>query len=383
MARAVEMGEEGIQVVAYLGEDRIIDTWTGLASRETGRAVDPGTIFPVFSVSKALTATALHIQAERGLVDYDAPIATYWPEFGVAGKKAITIRHVLTHRGGIPQMPDGVTPELMCDWDWVVGQIGELTPLWEPGSRNSYLALTFGWLLGEVVRRTDPEHRPFGQFVQDEICRPLGADSFFLGVPATERRRVATLYTEAYGRPPAAAAPYNHLALPPAIAPSPAVYNREDVQSACIPAANGVANARSVAKLFAMLANHGAFNGVRLLSEARIESFTQLRPDPYQPDEVIGRPPLVGMGGYFLGGEYPPAEPVIGNNPRTLCQPGGGQSIAWADPDLRLAVSICHNRMFRNMPPRPPAEHPFTAIGDAVRALVEERRRAASVFGDV
>ena len=365
---AAQMGEEGLQVAAYVDGELVADVSMGLADRETGREVDAETIFPVFSVTKAVAATAIHLQAERGLLDYEDPIAKHWPEFAVNGKQPITIRHVLTHRAGLPQMPEGVTPELMCDWDWMVDQIQELEPLWEPGSRNSYLALTFGWLLGEVVRRTDPARRPFGQFVSEELFGPLGVDSFFVGLPDTERSRVATLYSESATRKPPPAAPYNTLALPPQVAPSPQIFNRPDVQAACIPAANGIGNARSVARFFALLANLGELDGTRLLSAQRVRACTQLRDDPYQPDEVIGRPPLVGLGGYFVGGEYPPGEPLPGSGPHVLCQPGGGQSIAWADLDRRLSVAICHNRMFGNIPPREPAAHPLYAIGEAIRA---------------
>ena len=369
METAASMGEEGLQVAAYVDGELVVDAWMGLADRETGREVDTKTIFPVFSVTKAIAATAVHLQAERGLIDYADPLAKHWPEFGVNGKDKITVRHVLTHRAGIPQMPDGVTPELICDWDWMVTQIQGLEPLWEPGSRNSYLALTFGWLLGEVVRRTDPGHRPFCQFVQEELCEPLGVDSFFVGLPDRERNRVATLYSDSPSRNPPPAAPYNALALPPRVAPTPEIFNRPDVQAACIPAANGIANARSVARFFALLANRGELDGSRLLSDQRVMACTQLRDDPYQPDEVIGRPPLVGLGGYFVGGDYPPGEPLPGAGPHVLCQPGGGQSIAWADLDRRLSAAICHNRMFSNIPPRPPHEHPLFAIGEAIRSV--------------
>jgi len=122
-------GEIGVQVAAYVDGELEVDVWGGLADETTGRKVDGNTLFPVFSVTKAVTATALHIQAERGLVDYDAPIARYWPEFGAQGKDKGTVRDALTHRIGIPQMPEGVTPELMCDWDWMVQQLAEMKPL--------------------------------------------------------------------------------------------------------------------------------------------------------------------------------------------------------------------------------------------------------------
>ena len=188
-----ERGEIGVQVAAYLDSELVIDQWGGLADETTGREVDGDTLFPVFSNIKAMTATALHIQAERGLVDYYLPVAKYWPEFGKHGKDKGTVFDALTHRIGVPLMPVGVTPELMCDWDWMVGQIAEMHPLFEPGTRSGYMAYTFGWVVGEVVRRTDPMHRPFGQFIQEEICQPLGITDLWAGIPAEVEPRVAKL----------------------------------------------------------------------------------------------------------------------------------------------------------------------------------------------
>ena len=141
-----ERGEIGIQVAAYLDSELVIDQWGGLADETTGREVDGDTLFQVFSNVKAVTATALHIQAERGLVDYYQPVAKYWPEFGKHGKDKGTVFDALTHRIGVPLMPVGVTPELMCDWDWMVGQLADMHPLFEPGTRSGYMAYTSaGW----------------------------------------------------------------------------------------------------------------------------------------------------------------------------------------------------------------------------------------------
>ena len=153
-----EGGEIGLQVAAYVDGERVVDVWGGLADETTGRTVNGDTLFPVFSVTKAVTATALHIQAERGLVDYDTSIAHYWPEFGAHGKEKGTVRDALTHRIGIPQMPEGVTPELMCDWEWMVQRLADTKPLFAPGTKSAYLAYTFGWIIGEVdaiVRHAD------------------------------------------------------------------------------------------------------------------------------------------------------------------------------------------------------------------------------------
>ena len=370
LAEAEARGEIGVQVAAYVGDELVVDAWTGAADPDSGRSVDGDTVFSIFSVSKAVTATAVHIQAERGLIDYDAPLAEYWPEYAAHGKGGVTVRHVLTHQAGVPTMPPDVTPERLGDWDWMVGRLAELEPLFAPGERSTYLSYTFGWLLGEVVRRTDSQRRPFAQFVQEEICRPLRMDSFWLGIPSSELPRVATLvgpgYTGANDR-----APLRDYATPPAVNFGPELYNRTDVRQACIPAAGGIANARSVARFFAMVANGGTLDGVRLLAEDRVRSFLERRPGTDEVDEFTGAVHRLGMGGFAL----PVGNPVVGDLPNTVMHGGAGGTIAWADLDARFAVSICHNRMFSAIPED---GHPFTALGDAIRTIASSSGAAVA-----
>ena len=245
-----ERGEIGLQVAAYVDGKQVVDVWGGLADATTGRQVDADTLFPVFSVTKAVTAVALHIQAERGVVDYATPIAHYWPEFGAHGKDKATVYDALTHRLGVPIMPLGVMPELMCDWDWMVQRIADMRPLFEPGTKAAYMSYTFGWVIGEVVRRTDPRRRPFGTFIQEEICQPLGLDSLWVGIPDAVEPRVATLTNMppippgAPGMAPGALSP---LAIPPQVGTTQEVFGRADVRRACLPGAGGIMNARSTA----------------------------------------------------------------------------------------------------------------------------------------
>ena len=175
--------EVGLQVAAYKDGKLVVDAWGGVADPASGRKVDGDTLFNVYSVTKAVAATALHLQAERGLIDYDAPIVKYWPEYGAHGKERTTVRHVLTHRACVPQMPEGVTPEMMCDWDAMMRAIADLKPLAEPGTKTLYLSMTFGWIIGELVRRTDPRRRSFGRFVREEIAAPLGITDLWIGLP--------------------------------------------------------------------------------------------------------------------------------------------------------------------------------------------------------
>jgi CubicO group peptidase (beta-lactamase class C family) len=264
-------GEVGLQVAVYHENDLVVDAWGGIADETTGRPVDGETLFPVFSVVKAVTATALHIQAERGLLAYDQPIARYWPEFAAEGKAHATIRDALSHRLGIPQMPAGVTPELMSNYEWMVDQLAKMKPRFAPGTDNGYMCYTFGWVIAECVRRTDPQHRPFGTFVQEEIGAPLGITDLWVGIPDRVESRVARI-KNSVPRPLPPDLPIV-AAIPPQVATIEEVWGRPDVRRACIPGANGIMNARSAVRIFAMLANGGVLNGVRLLSEERVRSF--------------------------------------------------------------------------------------------------------------
>jgi len=355
--------EIGVQVAAYLGERLVVDTWGGLADPAGGRAVDGDTLFNVFSVTKAVAATALHVQADRGLIDYDAPVVRYWPEYGAHGKERTTVRHVLTHRAGVPQMPEGVTPEKMCDWAWMTRQIAALRPLAEPGSKALYLSMTFGWLVGELVRRTDPQQRSLGRFVQEEIARPLGIADLWIGIPDAVEPRIARLTNASDPVPPEYLPPLYTASMPPQVDLVPEVFERPDVRRAEVAGVGGIFNARSCARFWALLANGGALDGVRILSPGRVGTFNTPRPNSEEKDPVMFDIPLpLGIAGYWLGGPYPPV--CSARSPRALCHPGAGNSIGWADPDTRLAVSICHNRM-RN--PRGIEEDSVFRIAEAVR----------------
>ena len=369
-----ERGEIGLQVAAYLDGKPVVDVWGGLADETTGKQVDADTVFPVFSVTKAVTSVALHIQAERGLVDYAMPVAHYWPEFGAHGKDKGTVYDALTHRIGVPIMPLAVTPELMCDWDWMVQRIADMRPLFEPGTKSAYMSYTFGWVVGEVIRRTDPKGRPVGAFIEEEICQPLGIDSLWVGIPDEVEHRVATLTNMpplppgAPGMAPEALSP---LAIPTQVGTTEEVFGRADVRRACIPGAGGIMNARSAARFFAMLAQGGELDGVRILSEERVRMFSVPRP-PCDYDYVQGVPHNGSIGGFHLVASIGDAAPPIsmaaaGSNPRTFGHPGAGGSVGWADPDTNLAVAITHNRMFRAATPD---ENPFVPIGQAVQTAV-------------
>jgi CubicO group peptidase (beta-lactamase class C family) len=360
VARGVETG---VQVAAYLKGKLVVDTWGGVADEVTGRKVDGDTLFNVYSVTKAVAAVALHMQADRGLIEYNAPVTRYWPEYGANGKGSTTVRDVLTHRACVPQMPPNVTPERMCDWEWMTRAIATLEPIAPPGSKTLYLSMTFGWIVGELVRRTDPAHRSLGRFIREEIATPLGITDLWVGIPDSVESRIARQVNAMQPVPAEYLPPLFLASMPEQVALTPLVFERPDVRRAEVAGVGGIFNARSEARFWAMLANLGELDGVRLLSRKLVQTFNTPRAHSDEPDQVMFNIPLpISIGGFWLGG---PNTPVCSpKSSRAICHPGQGGSIGWADPDTGLAVAICHNRLFNASTP---AEDPLLPIADAVR----------------
>ena len=306
--------ERGMQVAAYFEGERVVDAWAGIADPETGRGVDGETLFTVFSSTKGVAATVIHLLAERGVLDYDDPIADYWPEFAANGKERITIRHALTHTAGIPHMPANVT---MCNWDEVCRGIAALTPIWEPGTQMGYHSLTFGWIIGETARRADG--RPIEQIVAEDICQPLDITSLFFGIPDAVEPRVA---------------PLEH---GPTIASAPSLWNRPEVRRAVIPAGGGIMNARSLAQHYAALVGDGV-NGVRLLPPERVRVASALEVEGLDSELKVS----IRRGlGYMLGGPGMP----MGDRVTAFGHRGYGGSVGFADPEYRFAFALTKNRL--------------------------------------
>lgn len=337
--------EVGLQVAAYVDGKLMVDAWAGVADETTGRAVNGDTLFTSWSTTKGFVATCIHILAEHGQLDYDMPVAAYWPEFAAKGKGGVTVRHLLTHQAGVPQMPAGVTAEMMTDWDAMCAAIANHEPLWDAGTKTGYHAWTFGWLLGEVVRRVDG--RPIEVFVQDELCKPLGIDSFFMGITDDVAARVAVLRQEAAHVD--AVKNWNALKLtvmPPHVSTAEVV-NRPDVLRAVIPGGGGTMNARAIARHYAMFAGHGELDGVRILSPERLEMIRTLQTDDL--DIVADARIRKGMG-YFLGGaEEEGGAIAIGPRGNEFGHSGNGGSLGFADPERKFAFGLTKNLM-KDMP---------------------------------
>ena len=339
--------EVGLQVAAYHHGELIADAWSGVADVQTGRAIDADTVFVTASVSKGVLATVVHLLAERGQLDYDAPIADVWRGFERHGKAGVTTRHVLSHSAGLAHLPLDVTPSDVVDWDRMCAILADSTPAWTPGMKTGYHALTFGWLLGEVVRRVDG--RPVDQVLAEDVCAPLGLDSLWFGMPESAASRVAR--TDFIDPPPPPTSPNNTAptigdadaayaasAVPPGLLPLGALVNRPEFPRAVVPAAGGVANARSLARLYASLIGDGV-DGRRLLPETRVRTATTLQTEAV--DVVVGVAWPKAMG-YFLGFE-PAVQTCI--SPTAFGHTGAGGFTAFADPARDLAFAVCKTHM--------------------------------------
>ena len=338
--------------IRHRGE-AVVDIWGGPGWSEQTLAVS-------FSTTKGPAATALHMTMERAGVDYDAPVASVWPEFG---KPAITIRHVLCHEAGVPQIR-GEIPDVwaMADWDAMVAMMERLEPLWEPGTANGYHAVNFGWMVGELVRRIDGRDLP--TFLADEIAGPLGLDGFYIGTPKSEHHRAVPLIG------PDIDMSVISTFLPPdsigwrALSPDGDIVefvNSPQGLSTCGPAFSGAFTARALAAFYATLERGGACDGVRLLSTETLTKATTVQNT--RPDLVIFIPMNWRLG--FMGGgsEFSPAGP----NAEAFGHAGYGGSVAIADPKAELAIAVTLDRLEINL-----------LGGDRVAAVVSAAVAAAS-----
>ncbi|MFD7703184.1 serine hydrolase domain-containing protein [Streptomyces caelestis] len=328
--------ETGLQVAVYVDGELAVDAVSGVADPETARPVTSDTPFWSASTGKGVTATVVHTLVEKNLFDYDTPIAELWPEFAENGKGGATVGHALTHSAGVPGLPGDITPEDLTDWDKMVSIVASAEPWWEPGTQTGYHSVTFGWLLGEVVRRATG--KPISQVLREEVTAPLGIEKeLFLGVPEAELGRLARLEdapvdSNAFGDLPEDFPLFK--TAPPAITPNAAYGNRSDILTADIPA-GGTMTARGVAKMYAALM--GEVDGVRLVSQERLEQITALAVDDL--DQVVFAPSPKALG-YFLG--RPGSDPQ-----QTLTvfgAQGMGGSAAYADTRTKVAFALTKNR---------------------------------------
>jgi CubicO group peptidase (beta-lactamase class C family) len=322
----------------------VVDLMGGHRDKHGDVPYGPDALQVVFSTTKGVTALAVAMCVERGLLDYGERVAAYWPEFAANGKGNITVAELMGHRAGLYTVDGPISLEEALDWDTVTSRLAATAPHFEPGSTHGYHALTYGWLAGELVRRASG--MPIGEFVQRNIAGPLGVE-FWIGLPAEHDHRVAHLMAHPLPVFPPEIARFmldhsgpgslGEKALSLNGAFGQGVFNRPEVRAAQIPGANGIGNARALATIYA--ATIGEVNGVRLITEeTRRLAATSVTPEG-EPDVILGHPTVFGKG-YMLDSTR--------NNyggPGGFGHDGAGGSVACAVPSRGLAVSYVMNTM--------------------------------------
>lgn len=286
---------------------------------EDGPAVTDRTLFLLFSATKPITALAIHMLAERGRLDLNAPVARYWPEFAQGGKEGATLVHVLSHQAGLPVGPKWLTWETWCDLDTVARAMAERQARWVPGTDVGYHAINYGWILGEVVRRVDG--RTLGRFVADEITGPLGLADTYIGLPPERDAEVA-----------------HHVDLSNEF-PFVADFNRPEVHAAQCGAATGISTTADLTRFYTMLLRGGEIDGVRLVRPETVARATGVVVD-MQLDRTLKVPVRWALG-FHLGG--PSSAFGRRSSKHTFGHSGHGSTTGWADPELDLAVAFFTN----------------------------------------
>lgn len=325
LAASLDDGDVGASAAVVVDGQVVADIWGGYADEQRSRPWERDTIVNVWSTTKTMTALCSLILADRGVIDLDAPVATYWPEFAAAGKAGVLLRHVLGHTAGLPSWDTPVSVEQLYDWPVITALLAQQAPASEPGTVGAYHALTQGFLLGEVVRRVTGVS--LGTFFAEEVAGPLGAD-FHIGLADEHVPRVAPAIPARTRAPEVEARGPGNPPLPPETA-NTAAWRRAEV-----PSANGFGNARSVARIQSVLASGGRVGDRRLLSAAGCER--ALEEQFSGQDAVLGAPVRYGMG-YALQG-------------RTCSWGGWGGSIVLVDLDHQLTVSYVMNQMVEQGP---------------------------------
>lgn len=342
-----ERGEIGAAVAAYWRGKKVVDLWGGhrTPSRDTPWNAD--TMVPVQSTTKGLSAMTLALSNARGWLDYDAPVARYWPEFAQNGKEAITIRQLLGHEAGLVVLDEMLTIDKLSDLDYMSRVLARQKPAWVPGTRHGYHTITVGLYMQELIRRTDPAHRSLGRFFHEEIAVPLGLE-FYVGLPqeipdnrlarvrplTPWRGLLALRYT-----PPAVTM---KMIRPGSLLRRSFLGLRADPNDRRyleieVPAGNGVGTARAIARAYSCFAEGGA--ELRLTRET-IERITTPPVIADGLDEVLGVP------SYFSLGFLRPGPTVwFGSSPRAFGSPGAGGSFGFGDPDARLGYAYVMNNL--------------------------------------
>jgi CubicO group peptidase (beta-lactamase class C family) len=340
-AREGDYQETGASFAAYHRGRCVVDLWGGFADRARTRPWKNDTLANVWSSTKGISAVAAAIAVDRGAFRYEDKVASHWPEFAQNGKANITIAHLLSHQAALPGLVEPTSVADQCDFDGCVAKLARQAPIWEPGTATSYHAMTYGWLVGEVVRRATG--KTIGRLVQEEIAKPLDA-ALFIGLPESEESRVAQMI------PPKQVIDMASLPLPDAArmalsnpVQDPEIPNTRAWRAAEIPAAGGQASAMGLARLYAALVNGGSLDGTKLLSPESIARMTTPVTSDGRKDMFLQFIDSWGMG---MAINTPG---IYGPNPRAYGHSGWGGSFGCADPGLGVAIGYVCNQMGPNL----------------------------------
>ncbi len=361
-----DRGELGGAVAVYLDEKLVVDLWGGWCDRERSRPWQRDTLVNVFSVGKAMATVSLLISAEQGAIDLDAPVARYWPQFGAAGKGGVTVRMVLAHRAGLPALRGLLAEDAMYDWEFMTRALAAEEPWWEPGSAHGYHVNTFGFLVGELVRRVSGES--IGAFFRRHVAEPLGAEFYFGVGPESDARIADYYYSEAMlAGEPLRQGPadderrlwLHRVYLNPSGLSGLGTVNTRAWRAAEMPSTNGHSNARAVARIYSALACGGAVEGCRLVQPETIDA--AITEASNGTDLVLQRPSRFGLGFQLTQ----PGNP-LGTSERSFGHFGAGGALGFADPDSRLAFAYTMNQAgprFRNPCTRALIDATYAALG--------------------
>ncbi len=355
MRKQIKQYGGGASAAVFIEGKPVVDIWAGSA-RKDGARWQRDTMSICYSGTKGITSTAIHVLATEGLIDYEAPVADYWPEFGCNGKQEITVRQVLSHQAGLHKVVH-VVEQLtdILDWDLIVSRLAKIEPDFHPGTANAYQALTFGWLVGELIRRISG--LTVSEFIEQRIVKPLDLDGLYIGDADSQMDRIPDFV----GLPEL----QRHGALPlridyrvpfwvrsnqmrdlcrRGITPRNAkeLFSHPAFWKACLPAMNGVATARSLAKLYAPLSMGGQLDGVRLVSEEVVRKASEVQ--TRRADRVTIYPLHWKLG-------YHRTDAFLMDVPAAFGHFGLGGAGGWANPEHRLSFAFLHSGF------------PFTIIG--------------------
>jgi CubicO group peptidase (beta-lactamase class C family) len=335
-SRGDDYEEVGAALAVVRGGEPVVDLWAGHADRARSRPWQADTLVNVYSTSKGVTAAALAMLVDEGRLDYGDLVVKHWPEYGAHGKQRTTVAQLLSHQAGLSGFTEPTSPASIYDWDARCASLARQAPLWEPGAKTSYHAMTWGFLAGELFRRASGGIT-VGRWLAQRIAGPLRAD-VFIGLPAAEEHRVAEMLAprtapdlSALTQPPEALAALVNPQL------EPEACNARAWRAAELPSVNGQASARGLARLYGAIANGGSLDGAKLLSPGAIARMTAIQRG--RTDLLLGFTDNWSMG--FCFNQFN----MLGPSPGTFGHGGWGGSVGCADLGAKVGIGYVNNQM--------------------------------------